>query len=240
VTTYDPIERARRARRQAASVFALVALAAVLVMIAAFRIWTGGPGASAPGPAPTSTVANDGGPDLRWRPFLPGRDLPESITAGPMQHAATGQAGGFARTQLGAALAAIHLGHRIDPAAGSKIFEPTIKEQVVGPYAGALLDKASERYESLQRQQRKLPGEPLEQGPAQLVAYRVESHNPDAATVAMITGLKDNSKYFSYRLDLQWVDGDWHLVAPKDGDLSTVLTPLQALPSGAVALSRGS
>jgi len=58
--------------------------------------------------------------------------------------------------------------------------------------------------------------------------------------VAVILGYPDRPDLYRLRLDVQWVDGDWHLVAPLGGDLNTLVTPLQALPAGAVALSRSS
>jgi hypothetical protein len=245
VSTYDPIERVRQARRQAFTVVALVALAGVLVTIVVVRVvWTGRSGATTPGPAPSAPLVDDGGPDLRWRPFQPGQDLPESLTAGPIRHL-DGRAGGFARTELGAALAAIHIGHRIDPTVGSGIFEPTIRDQVVGADAGALRQNLSTSYTQARLDQGKRPGEPLERGhpergQAQLVAYHVESFGPDAATVAMFTAYEDRtSEFFSFRFDVRWIDEDWRLVAPPKGDISTVFTRLTALPPGAVALLRG-
>ena len=71
------------------------------------------------------------------------------------------------------------------------------------------------------------------------MAYKVESQSPDAATVAVISGYDDRPELYSVRFDLRWIDNDWHLVAPNGGDISTLLTRIQALPVGAVALSRG-
>jgi hypothetical protein len=238
VTTFDPLERVRRARRRAASVSALVAVAALLLSLVVLRVWlgrSGGPTAAPPSPS----VVADGGPDLRWEPFRPGHDLPESLSAGPSRHV-QGRVGGFARSSLGVALAAIHIGNRIDPSVGSTTFEPTIKEQVIGPGAEDLLERTSNAYEATRRQEGKYPGEALEPRPAHLVAYQVESYTPGAATVAVISGYPDRPEMYRLRLDLQWVDGDWHLVAPPGGDLSTLVTPIQALPAGAVALSRSS
>jgi len=233
VTTYDPRERVRRARRQAASLSALVAIAGLLVSIVVLRVWLGRETDAAP---PSSSIVRDGGPDLRWEPFREGQDLPESLTAGPAKHVEN-RAGGFARTQMGAALAAIHLGSRIDYTIGSTTFEPTIREQVIGPNAELLLEKTSEAYEQARPDQHKLPGEALQPGPFHLAGYKVEKHNPDDATVSVF--LTDNSKINSVRFDLHWVDDDWHLVAPPGGDFSSLTTRLEALPVGAVALSRG-
>ena len=234
MTTYDPIERVRRARRQAATLAALLAFVGLLFVIGIVKVWTGRSGPPASNAAPSTVARRDGGPDLRWEPFRAGLDLPESLSAGPARKV-DGRAEGFARSQLGAALAAVHLGHRIDPAAGPGVFEPTIREQVVGPDAGKLLEKTSASYEALRQQEgNKQSGEQ-----AHLVAYKVESQSPDAATVAVISGYDDRPDLYSVRFDLRWIDNDWHLVAPNGGDISTLLTRIQALPVGAVALSRG-
>jgi hypothetical protein len=233
VTTYDPIERVRRARRQAASLSALLAVAGLLVSIVVLRVWLGRETVAAP---PSSSVVQDGGPDLRWAPFREGRDLPESLTAGPTRHVEN-RVGGFARTQLGAALAAIHLGHRIDPSVGSTTFEPTIREQVIGPAAEQLLETTENTYNEARQQQHKLPGEALDPGRFHLAGYKVEKHNPDDASVSVF--LTDDSELYSVRFDLHWVDDDWHLVAPAGGGYNSLITRIDALPVGAVALSRG-
>jgi len=179
VTTFDPQERVRRARRQAASVSALAAVVALLLSLVVLRVWIGRSGGPTAAPPSSSPVA-DGGPDLRWEPFRPGHDLPESLSAGPFRHV-QGRVGGFARNSLGAALAAIHIGQRIDPSIGSTTFEPTIREQVVGPGTEDLLERTSNAYEATRREEGKYPGEALEPRPAQLVAYQVESYTPEAA-----------------------------------------------------------
>jgi hypothetical protein len=238
VTTYDPIERVRRARRQAATVAVLVAAGALLVVLVLGRLWVGRSGDPSAA-APTAPVVDDGGPDLRWAAFRPAQDLPESKSAGPSRRL-DGRVAGFTRTQLGATLAAIHISHRIDPTVGPGIFEPTITEQVIGGEAARLREIVSKSYEDGRAKQGKGVGEPLDAGTARLAAYKVETYSPDTATVAVITAYEDRSQFFSYRLDLRWVEGDWHLVAPTGGDLNTTLTRLPALPPGAVALSKGS
>jgi hypothetical protein len=235
VTTYDPIERVRRARRQAATVVGIVALLLALLLVLVVRLWTGRT-TGAPDAAPGAIA--DTGPDLQWRPFRPGQDLPESRTAGPARHA-EGRAAGFTRSQLGAALAAIHIGNRVDPTVGPTVFEPTIRQQVVGADVNRLAEQTSARYDQGRQEQGKGPGEPLDPGRARLAAFKVESYLPDSATVDMLTAYEDHSQYFSFRYEVRWVDDDWHLVAPADGDMTKVLTRLPALPSGAVALARG-
>jgi hypothetical protein len=236
VTTYDPIERVRRARRQAATIAGLVALMVALLLVLVVRLWTGR--TTTPPDASSGVIASDGGPDLQWRSYRPGQDLPESRTAGPSRHV-EGRVAGFAHSQLGAALAAIHIGTRVDPTAGPAVFEPTIHGQVVGTDVERLAEQTSARYDQGRQEQGKGPGEPLDPGKARLAAFKVESYLPDSATVDMITAYEDHSQYFSFRYEVRWVNDDWHLVAPPEGDMQKVLNRLPALPPGAVALSRG-
>jgi hypothetical protein len=236
VTTFDPIERVRRARRQAATVVAFAAVAVLVPAVVVVRVWVGWSGASAPDDPPAA-VAPDSGPDLRWRPFRPGHDLPESVSAGPRRRVG-GQVGGFARNELGAALAAIHLASRIDPTNGPGVFLPTIKEQVVGDVQ-QLRENTENEYARVRREQGKANGEPLQsQGTGRLAGYHLISQNPEEATVDVIVGIDDGS-FWAYRYELQWVDDDWHLVAPTGGNPMSARTKLPALPPGAVALSKG-
>ena len=138
-----PDRTGTRARRQAATLTAVLAFVGLLLVIGIFKVWTGRSGPPVSNAAPSSSVRRDGGPDLRWEAFRPGHDLPESLSAGPARHT-DGRAEGFARSQLGAALAAVHISHRIDPPR-TRVFEPTIREQVVGPDAGKLLRRLRPR-----------------------------------------------------------------------------------------------
>lgn len=235
MTTFDPIERTRRARRRAASGAALVALACALVLLVLVRVWAGRSGADAP-ERPPSAVVDDGG--LRWQPFRPGQDLPESSVSGPTRHV-DGLAAGFERSELGAALAAIHIAHRLDPRTGPAVFENTIRDQVVGADAGRLRDTVSAQYESARRELNAGLGEALDPGPARLVAYKPDGYSPDQAAVTVISA-EDNRPPVAFRFEVRWVEGDWKLVAPPGGNISSVRSQLQALPVGAVALSRGS
>ena len=149
VTTYDPIERVRRARREAATLGAPLAFVGLLLVIGIFRSGRALRTAGVQRGSSSWSAALRAGSALGGVP--PGHDLPESLSAGPA--AAPRPGGGFARSQLGAALAAMHIGHRIDPASGPGVFEPTIREQFVGPDAGKLLEKTSASYEALRHQE---------------------------------------------------------------------------------------
>ena len=74
---------------------------------------------------------------LRWTDFG-GIELPVSRSAGP-HDVRGGLAWGFADTPLGALLAAVNIGVRANAQWGPGIFGPTIRDQVTGPDASALL-----------------------------------------------------------------------------------------------------
>jgi hypothetical protein len=236
MSRFDPYERARRARRLSASALALLVLVAVLGTVTVVRWWS--QRSSSPVAEVNQQPIADQGPDFVWQPYTQGHDLPVSRASGPTRQTG-GRAAGFARSELGAALAAIHLGQRIDPAAGPRVFEPTIKEQVIGPDAGTLKDRTTAIYEQERKAQDKAPNEPLNLGGANVVGYHIDSYTPEAATVAVFTAYDDRSQLFSFRNDLRWSDGDWRLVAPTGGDVSTTLTRIPSYPPGTVVLSKG-
>jgi hypothetical protein len=236
MSSYDPYERARRARRLSASALALLVLVVVLGTVTVVRWWSHRSTVDTAEVDPQPVA--DQGPDFVWQPYTQGHDLPVSRASGPARQIA-GRAGGFARNELGAALAAIHLGQRIDPAAGPRVFDPTIQEQVIGPDAPKLKERTTAAYEEARKEQGKGPNEPLNLGGANVVGYHIDSYTPDAATVAVFTAYDDRSQLFSFRNDLRWVDGDWRLVAPTGGDLSTTFTRIPSYPPGTVVLSKG-
>jgi hypothetical protein len=236
MSRFDPYERARRARRLSVSALALLVLVSVLGTVTVVRWWSQR-NTSVTAEVETRPVA-DQGPDFVWEPYAQGHDLPVSRASGPTRQIG-GRAGGFARSELGAALAAIHLGQRIDAAAGPRVFGPTIEEQVIGPDAGTLKERTTTAYEAQRQEQNKAPNEPLNLGGANVVGYHVDSYTPDAASVSVFTAYPDRAQIFSFRNDLRWVDGDWRLVAPTGGDLSTTLTRIPSYPPGTVVLSKG-
>jgi hypothetical protein len=236
VTTYDPIERVRQARRQAASAAGLVAAAFLVLVMLAALVWVRSRGETA---APTTAVRRTGGPDLTWQPYREGVDLPVSESGGPFR-VLEGRAAGFSQSQLGAAMAAIHIGTRIEPTNGPRIFEGTIREQVVGTDAGLLRKHVNDIYQDQRIKQGKGLAEPLAPTAPVLAAYKVESLAPDAASVSVFYQQQNlDPPYYSVRFDLRWVDGDWRMVAPQGGVFDGVLTRMTALPTGAVVLIRG-
>jgi hypothetical protein len=236
VRTYDPFERARQARRQAASVAAVVGIGLLAVIVVAGLLWTRR-GVEAANPK--TAVRQTGGPDLTWQPFRAGVDLPVSQSGGPFRQI-EGLAAGFSQSQLGAAMAAIHIGTRIDATNGPRVFENTIREQVVGTDAGQLRKHVNDIYQDQRVKQGKGLAEPLAPTAPVLYGYRVESLAPESASVSVFYQQQNlDPQYYSVRFDLRWVDSDWRLVAPPGGVFDGVLTRLTALPAGAVVLTRG-
>src|SRR5581483_11509220 len=137
-----------------------------------------------------------------------GIELPVSRFAGP-RTTSNGRASGFQRSELGAALAAVHLTYRTIPEAGSDVFEPTIHEQVVGENAEKLLAYVQQQYESERAKQGVVAGRPLAPGAGRPVAYQVTNFDKDQAAVTLFAGFtSDATKFFAFALEVRWVDGD--------------------------------
>ncbi|MEV4212590.1 hypothetical protein [Micromonospora sp. NPDC049662] len=165
-------------------------------------------------PGPSSEVA--------WT-TVAGAGVPVSATAGPADTAG-GRARGFARTPLGAVLAAAHISVRLSPQAGPAVFESTLRDQVVGPDAAALADRVEDDYQQARAQLGLPHGEPAGRLYSTIRGYRIDVESTDRTTVRLLIegpGGSGGSVLVSLVAELQWVDGDWSLVAPADGDWST-------------------
>lgn len=245
MTIWDPFERARRARRQATAV-AVVSVLALVVVVAgarwAFAALTGPDTDTAAGEPASGAPArrsDDGRPDLVWQQYRPGVDLPVSTSSGPAVEQ-DGRARGFAHTELGAALAAIHLTTRTDRAVGPAVFGPTIQEQVVGPDAPRFAQTVADDYEK-ERQRRALPAGTPFNPERELSGYRVEQYSPEVARVVVYQAGQEGSAplIFAFRFELRWVGDDWKLVAPAGGTLATALTRSSSIPPGSTVLTKG-
>lgn len=234
---------ARRARRRTRAVVAglaaglLVFGAAVAGLVVVLGPDGGGPAvsptspgqsaaSSAEAPPPTASASGSASPsppadDMRWD-TVAGARVPVSRSAGPA-HTADGRARGFARTPLGAVLAAVHISVRLSPQAGPTVFEPTLREQVVGAGAAALGEQLDEDYQQA-RAQLGLPyGQPAGRLYSTSRGYRIEA-GADTATVRLLIegpGPSGGSVLIALVVTVQWVGGDWALVAPPGGDWST-------------------
>lgn len=168
-----------------------------------------------PGPSGSAPPAVD---DLGWE-TVAGARVPVSRSAGPADTAG-GRARGFARTPLGAVLAAVHISVRLSPQVGPAVFEPTLREQVVGTGAAALGDQLEDDYQQARAQLGLAYGQPAGQLYSTTRGYRVDAA-ADTATVRLLIegpGASGGSVLVALVTTLQWVGEDWALVAPPGGD----------------------
>ncbi|NKZ03327.1 hypothetical protein [Actinomadura latina] len=173
-----------------------------------------------------------------WRDYH-GILLPYSPQDGPRD---TGGdlAAGFARTPRGALLAAVHIAVRASMQWGTKVFEPTIEQQVIGPDTDVLRDSTRDAYEQ-HRGDRK-DGEPLGRGYGVLEGFRWLGYTPEAASLDLLSagpGDSDVTVRAVTRLQLRWQDGDWRVVAPPGGTWAGTAAPIKSL-DGYVRFPSGS
>jgi hypothetical protein len=178
--------------------------------------------------------------DLTWA-TVAGLDLPASATAGPRDRAG-GRARGFSQTPAGAVLAALHLLVRTSPQVGPHVWEPTLREQVVGPDVAAYVDAVQLDYETA-RQRLQLPyGEPLGRIYASIGGVRIDAYNAEAASLRVLIeapGPEGVSARAATVVQVSWSGTDWQLIAPPRGDWASVrvLVPATAA-SGYAPLPR--
>lgn len=169
-------------------------------------------------------------PRLRWMDFY-GVELPVSPSAGP-RHIQGGLAWGFAGTPIGALLAAVNIGVRANAQWGPNIFGPTIRDQVTGLGAGALLAACRVSYQQALRQAGVPAGQPL--GPAYVTeqAFRWVAYTPAAAAVDIVSAGPGNDGTTARavtRIEVVWQRGDWRVIAPPGGDWGNTAAPVTSL-----------
>jgi hypothetical protein len=159
--------------------------------------------------------------------------LPVSATAGPLRRE-HGLAAGFAHTPAGAVLATVHLLVNTTPQVGSAVFEPTLRDQVVGPDAPAMRAAVEADYQTL-------GGDPTSGGPvgalpAALAGVRVTAFTDTAARIDLLTVAVDatgTARFAATPVDLSWSGTDWALVAPPDGRWDSLVQPVTATQAAA-------
>ena len=231
-----------RARRRTATVLAagaavVLAVVAGVAGLVALLVHRDGP-VSRPVPLASGTADRDTGPpapstsptafasavaadDLSWA-TVAGARVPVSRSAGP-RDTTGGRARGFAPTPLGAVLAAAHISLRLSPQVGPAVFEATLREQVVGADTAALGQHLAEDYEQA-RAQLALPyGAPAGKLYSKARGYQVEQNTPTTAMVRLLIEgpSRSGSVLVALILQIQWVGGDWALVAPPGGTWDT-------------------
>lgn len=229
-------QRSQRLLVMAAAV--TVALVAVLAVLIVVLLRDPATQAAAPRqPTPSASKAATFEPDISWA-SVSGVDLPVSRIHGPRTLTKV-TAAGFSDSEIGAAIAAVHIVSRSSAAAGPAVFEPTITQQVTGVNAAAMKLLAAQQYEQLRAAQGVAAGEPIT-GDADVLGYRIDAYAPRefTARVQVFLGSPDlSARGQLLRLDiqLQRAAGDWRVVAPPRGDWGTVTTTLSRPPDGLIS-----
>ncbi len=240
--TYDVIDAARRTTRRRAAVAGLVAVAVLGVVTAVVLYVVNHPG-QAPAPSATGTsqwpatlAPSWGSPppisagplalsaDLTWTEVA-GVALPASSTAGP-RDVRDGRARGFAHTQAGALLAAVHLLVRTTAQVGPSVFDPTIAEQVVGPDAASMRDRVTQMYAQMRDAAQVPYGQPIGRLSAALRGFRINAHTPTDALLTVLTEATDTTgtpRFAATEVRMRWTGEDWALVAPAGGTWDAVV-----------------
>jgi hypothetical protein len=153
-----------------------------------------------------------------------GVDLPVSAQDGPRLRPA-GLATGFSQTPAGAVLAAMHLVVCASPQVGPAVWEPTLREQVVGPDAAAFADTVRQDYEET-RERLQIPyGEPLGRIYGAIRGVRVDAYSPQAASLRLLIEAPDGNGGIARAaavVQVSWSGTDWQLIAPPRGSWASV------------------
>jgi hypothetical protein len=224
-----PLPSARPRRPRAAFVAAAVAAVAVVLALMGLLLYHHPASRQAsgqlqpshqtrgrvPARAPGSIAVSTAG----WHSAdLDGTVVPESPQAGPQQ-GPWPLAGGYADTPAGAVLAAVNIALRTAGQLGPDIFTVTISRQVTGAGAAALLSAAWKDYAAAVGQHPPAStGGPAGAADASTRAFRLISWTAQAATVEVLAGADNGSgPGLVVTLQVQWLGGDWRLVAPANG-----------------------
>jgi hypothetical protein len=211
--------------RAAAAIAVAAVLAAGVVVIATRGHVSGGEHQQAATarrvPSASAAPARTGSPvvpvvdfsGVRWVDYH-GVALPASAQAGP-HDTAHGLASGYADTPLGALLAAVNIGVRTSWELGPAIFQPTIQQQVTGPFEADMLSADLDSYGQGGAQTAGTGADASEAG------YLYVGYTPADATVDIVTeGAADDGStvYAVTQIEVEWLGGDWNVVAPPGGD----------------------
>ncbi len=239
---------ARRApRRLLLAAAAVIAMAGAGLALLLARGGTAGSGAtpgrrpSAPASAPVGSLLPQVSlAGLRWSAYH-GVDLPSSPTAGP-RDTSGGLASGFAGTPLGALLAAVNIAVRANAQWGPSVFGRTIRDQVTGPDAAALLASCQSDYAQASQAAHITGGQPLGNAYVTEEAFRWVAWTPTDATVDLVSagpGSQGVTVRAATRVEVVWSGGDWRVVAPPGGDWGNAAARLSSLSGYTVFPGQG-
>ena len=182
-----------------------------------------GEAAASEEPAAVPPTSGDDITAVTWQ----GYSMPVSPSAGPTAMTDT-RAAGFARTEVGAALAALHISVRMAPMTGPKVYRPTITDQVVGHDTGKQLAAVDAEYRRLAKVAGVSGGAPVIGATPPFTGYRVRDYSDTAATVDLVVTNPYKGTDLQYSIPVRWTRGDWRVVyAPSGtgGGWFTVTTP---------------
>ena len=232
---------ARPRRRQLlGAALLVVVVSAVLALALGSRHGTGSGGSPAttsraaapaqtPGPAAPSLPRVDLA-ELRWTGYH-GVELPSAPAAGP-RDIVGGLASGYSDTPLGALVAAVNIAVRANAQWGPGIYIPTIRDQVTGPDAAALLASCQSAYSQASQAAHVSDGQAV--GNAYVIeqAFRWVAYTPSDATIDLVSagpGSQGVTVLATTRIEVVWSGGDWRVVAPPEGDWGNAAAPLSSL-----------
>jgi hypothetical protein len=242
------VSPARRApRRLLLAAVAVIAVAGAGLAVLLTLGGTPGAGSPAPGRRPTAPAASSGlqTPQvslagLRWADYH-GVELPSSPVAGP-RDTSGGLASGFADTPLGALLAALNIAVRANAQWGPGIYGPTIRDQVTGPDAAALLASCRADYAQASQAAHITDGAPLGNAYVSEEAFRWVAYTSVGATVDLVSagpGSQGVTVRAATRVEVVWYGGDWRVVAPPGGDWGNAAARLSSLSGYTVFPGQG-
>jgi hypothetical protein len=167
---------------------------------------------------------------LRWSDFH-GVELPASPAAGPRSTSAN-LASGYSDTPLGALLAALNIAVRANAQWGPAIFGPTIRDQVTGADATALLDSCQSAYDQASQAAHVTGGQPFGNAYVSEEAFRWIAYTPADATVDLVSagpGSQGDTVRAVTRVEAVWDGADWRVIAPPGGDWGNSADQLSSL-----------
>ncbi len=239
-----PARRAPRRLLPAAAIAIAVAVAGLALLLAR----GGAAGSSAAPRRSPAASAPAGGSQLpqvslaglRWS-YYHGVELPSSPAAGP-RDTGGGLASGFTDTPLGALLAALNIAVRANAQWGPDIYGPTIRDQVTGPDAAALLSGCQADYAQASQAAHITGGAPLGNAYVSEEAFRWVAWTPSDATVDLVSagpGSQGTTVQATTRVEVVWSGGDWQVVAPPGGDWGNAAAELSSLSGYTVFPGQG-
>ena len=229
----------RRSQRlvAVAAVGALVLFAIVAVAVVLLQRDPAPRAALRAQPSPTVSQRPTTASDISWVKTS-GVELPVSRTHGP-RLVTSATASGFIESERGAAIAAVHVLIRSSAAAGPRVFEPTITQQVTGANAAAMKLLVAQQYEQLRAEKGVAEGESIA-GDADVLGYLIDAFAPGgtAATVQVFLdspALSAQGQLLRFDVQLQRRNDDWAVVAPPRGDWGAASTVLSEPPAGLIS-----